>query len=220
MISSNVLKTLLPFWQHLSSKEREEIAGNISLNKYIANQSIHNGHNDCSDILLLQKGTLRAFMLSEDGREITLFRMSPGEACVLSASCILNPITFDIHISAETKAEILQINTEYFQTLTDSNVYVENYIYKVAMKRFSDVMWVMEQVLFMSIDKRLAIYLLNEKNEDNEVHSTHIQIARNLGTAREVVSRMLEYFESEGCVKLSRGYIKIINIKALKALTL
>ena len=215
MISSNVLEKLLPFWPHLSSKEKEEIVENTSLNKYIANQSIHNGHNDCTDILLLQKGTLRAFMLSEDGREITLFRMSPGDACVLSASCILNPITFDIHISAETKAEILQINTEYFQTLTDSNVYAENYMYKVAMKRFSDVLWVMEQVLFMSIDKRLAIFLLNEKNENNEVYSTHIQIARNLGTAREVISRMLEYFESEGWCKPSRGYRKIIDIETL-----
>lgn len=216
MISQQRLKHYLPFWEQLNSYQQNQLLKNTTSTHYSAGDSIHRGDNDCIGILLVEVGRLRTFMLSEDGREITLFPMDQGDVCVLSASCILNMITFDVCIDAETDAQILQINTGYFQQLTEENVYAENFMYKVAMSRFSEVMWVMEQVLFMSMDKRLANFLLEEMDQSLSVKMTHDQIARHLGTAREVVSRMVKYFANHGYISQSRGVIKIKKLDELK----
>lgn len=175
---------------------------------FSAGAQVHSGDADCFGVLLLKKGNLRTYMLSEEGREITLFRIEEGDACALSASCILDAITFDVHISALTDAQVIQINNSIFQEMAGNNVYIENFIYKTAVDRFSDVMWVMEQVLFMSMDKRLAIFLLDA---GPVIPLTHQDIAANLGSAREVVSRMLKYFSDEGLVALSRGKVTVID---------
>lgn len=218
MIIETKLQPYLPFWEHLTPSEKSGLCENTNLTLYRKGQPVHRGDNDCIGILLVDKGKLRTYMLSEDGREITLFHMQKGDVCVLSASCILSSITFDVYIDAETDTEIFQINTNFFQSLTNTNVYAENFMYKVAMERFSDVMWVMEQVIFMSIDKRLAIFLLDEKDSQDKIYITHDQIARHIGTAREVVSRMLKYFSSENYVSLSRGVITITDKESLLAL--
>ncbi|WP_303857196.1 Crp/Fnr family transcriptional regulator [Aminicella lysinilytica] len=209
---------LLPFWDKLDSDEKQGIIDNTTLTEYSAGDQIHRGSNDCIGILLVRKGRLRTSMLSEDGREITLFHMEEGDFCVLSASCILNAVTFDVFIDAEKDASVYQISTPFFQQLTAENIYVENFMYKVALNRFSDVMWVMEQVLFMTMDKRLAMFLLSEQDENGQIRMTHDQIARHLGSAREVISRMLKYFVQEGLVSLSRGAITITSEEALSAL--
>lgn len=216
MISENTLRQYLPFWDKLTKNQQELLVQNTIETKFKANSPVHRGDADCIGILLVESGRLRTFMLSEDGREITLFPMAEGDVCVLSASCILNTITFDVHIDAETDATVYQINTGFFQRLTEENVYAENFMYKVAMGRFSEVMWVMEQVLFMSMDKRMANFLLEEMDESCQVKMTHVQIAKHLGTAREVVSRMLKYFADEGYIRQTRGTIKIEKIKKLK----
>jgi CRP/FNR family transcriptional regulator len=160
-------------------------------------------------------------MLSEEGREITLYQLYKGDVCILSASCILNQITFDVHIDTETDSEILLISSHVISSLINSNVYVENFSYKLAADRFSDVMWAMQQILFMSMDKRLAVFLWDEmsKSDSDTIHLTHEQTAKYIGSAREVVTRMLKYFASEGIVELSRGGIKIIDKQKLRKLT-
>jgi CRP/FNR family transcriptional regulator len=169
---------------------------------------------------VVKKGELRAYMLSEEGRDVTLFRLPEGESCVLSASCILSNITFEVLIDAEQDAEIYLLNVGTFNELAQENIYVENYLYKKAADRFSDVMWAMEQILFMSFDKRLAVFLHDEmvKTKSNKIKLTHEQIARYIGSAREVVSRMLKSFESHGILKLSRGTIEIVDKDVLKGL--
>ena len=124
-------------------------------------------------------------------------------------------------IDAEEDCEVLSIDARTFRNLSEKNVYVEAYIYKLTTMRFSDVMWAMQQILFMGIDKRLAIFLTDEssKNQSDKISLTHEQIARYMGTAREVVSRMLKYFSSEGIVELHRGGITIIDKKRLRSLT-
>jgi CRP/FNR family transcriptional regulator len=213
------IREALPFWNKLSTQEQQLILNNVANVHYNQGENIHRGENDCIGMLLLISGELRTYILSEDGREITLYRLMPGDICVLSASCILQSITFDVHIDAELDSEILLINSTVFQKLC-TNIYVENFSYKMAVDRFSDVMWAMQQILFMRFDKRLAIFLLDETARigTDSLSVTHEQIAKYMGSAREVVSRMLKNFENEGLVELSRGGIKILDKKKLREL--
>ncbi len=160
-------------------------------------------------------------MLSPDGREITLYRLYESDICVLSASCILQNITFDIYIDANTDCKTLQINSTDFGKIAHENAHVELFAYKTATDRFSKVMWAMEQILFMSFDQRLALFLIEEADHSNNyiIKATHEQIAKLIGSAREVVTRMLKYFSEEGFVRLSRGQIEIIDYQKLKNLT-
>ncbi len=208
-------------WEHMTPSQQEQFLDNTTLMHYPKGTSIHNGENDCKGMLIIKKGTLRTYMLSESGKEITLYRLGEGDVCVLSASCVLSSITFEVQIDAEEDSEVLFTSSLFFQSLMDQNIYVECFTYKTATDRFSDVMWAMQQILFMSMDKRLAVFLWDEmlKSEDITVHLTHEQVARDIGTAREVVSRMLKYFSSEGIVELSRGGIKIVDKKKLRQLT-
>ena len=212
---------ILTFWDKLNAQEQALILNNVHSVQYGQGENIHSGENDCVGVLLIKSGELRTYILSEDGREITLYRLTKGNVCILSASCILKSITFDVHIDAEQDSEVLLINSTVFQQICNKNIYAENFSYKITVDRFSDVMWAMQQILFMSFDKRLAIFLLDEisKNDTDSISLTHEQIANYVGSAREVVSRMLKYFENEGFVELSRGRVTVIDKKRLKDLT-
>lgn len=160
-------------------------------------------------------------MLSNQGREVTLFHVQPGECCVLAASCILPMITFDIALDAAEDSDLLVIDSHAFGTVSQENIHAEAFTYRQATERFSDCMWVMQQVLFMGLDARLAIWLLDEvaRGGSRTIYATHDEIARHLGSAREAVSRMLKYFAREGLVSLSRGSVEIIDVKRLRRLT-
>lgn len=209
-----------PFWIHLNDAEKQFLYENTFTAHYPKGSSIYGGSSDCLGILLVRKGQLRTYLLSDEGREVTLYRLFPGDICVLSASCVLETITFDIFIDAEEDTDLLIINSSVFRQLSQNNIYVKCFGYEQATYRFSDVMWAMEQILFMGADKRLAIFLQDEivNTGENTIKMTHEQIARYMGSAREVVSRMLKYFESEGIVKLARGEIQIINKEKLNSM--
>lgn len=216
-----VISKYFSAWENLSPIEREELVENTTLMHYPKGTCIHNGENDCRGMLIIKKGMLRTYMLSESGKEITLYRLGEGELCVLSASCVLSAITFEVQIDAEEDTDVLFTSSMFFQSLLESNLHVECFTYKIAADRFSDVMWAMQQILFMSMDKRLAVFLWDEllKSDDDTIRLTHEQVAKNIGTAREVVSRMLKYFSSEGIAELSRGGIRILNKEKLRKLT-
>lgn len=220
MIEHNELayiRSRLDFWDKLSKSEINLLESNITNVSYNKGFNLHSTDSECLGVLLIKSGGLRVYILSEDGREITLYRLSPGDVCVLSASCVLNSITFDVHIDAESDTDAYLINIGTFSKLCSLNVYVENFAYKNTNERFSDVMWAMEQILFMSLDKRLAIFLLDEiaKTNSTELHITQEQIAKYIGSAREVVSRMLKVFQSDGILEQSRGTIHILNKEKL-----
>lgn len=210
----------LTFWDKLSSQQQELVLSNAVSVQYKQGENIHSGENDCVGIILIKSGELRTYILSEDGREITLYRLAKGDICILSASCILKNITFDVHIDAAHKSEVLLINSTVFQQICNENIYAENFSYKIVIDRFSDVMWAMQQILFMSFDKRLALFLLDEISRigTDSILLTHEQIAKYVGSAREVVSRMLKYFENEGFVELHRGGVKVLDKKSLRLL--
>ncbi len=214
------LSKQLPFWGDLTEEEKALLCSNTKQAKYSKGSYIHNGKDDCIGVLLVTTGHIRTFTLSEDGRDITLYRLFGDDICILSASCAIDAITFDVIIEAEEDTELLLINASTFNHLQKNNVYAENFAYKLATTRFSDVMWTMEQILFMGIDKRLAIFLWDEmsKTKNNEIHMTHEQIARLMGSAREVISRMLKYFTSEGIVDVARGNIRVIDKVKLRKL--
>jgi CRP/FNR family transcriptional regulator len=202
-----------PAWAHMSEDDRAALIRNTAPVCYKKGVCVHGAESECIGILLIRKGMLRTYLLSEEGREVTLFRLREGDLCILSASCVMEAITFDVHVDAEEDTDALLINASFFSQLTERNIYVECSAYKTTVERFSDVMWAMQQILFMSMDKRLAVFLWDElsKTQGNTVRLTHEQIARYIGSAREVVSRMLKYFASEGIVELSRGGIRILD---------
>ena len=209
------------FWEHLSQKEKERLVNGTSVVSYKKGTLVHGGNEDCIGIFLVRSGQFRTYLMSEDGREITLYRLYAGDVCILSASCVLEAITFDVYIDAEEDTEALLIDASVFRMLAEKNIYVQNFGYRITTGNFSDVMWAMQQILFMGADKRLAIFLIDEtsKNGTDTVKMTHEQIARLMGSAREVVSRMLKYFEEENMVTLSRGEVRISDRKKLRALT-
>lgn len=216
----HLLKQTLPFWQHLNQNEKNILINNASIIEYQSGQLIHHGKNDCVGILIIISGKLRTYMISNEGKEITLFYLQPHNVCVLSAACILDSIDFEVLVEAKTTCQIIQISSAAFLQLSKQNIYVELFSYKLATERFSDVMWAMQQLLFMSFDQRLAAYLIeaSERTNSLDIKITHEQIAQDLNSAREVVSRMLKHFAKEGYVHLSRGKIHLINKQALASL--
>lgn len=213
--------TALPFWDKLTPDEKTEIQRSCQEVIYPAGATIHQGQNDCIGIIFVCSGMLRTYMLSEEGKEITLFRTYKGGISVLSASCLFDAITFDVFIDAEEESRILIIPSSVILKIKEENPQAQNFFLQTVTEHFSDVMWAMQQILFMSFDKRLAIFLLDElsKNNSKTIRLTHEQIAKYMGSAREVVSRMLKYFAAEGWVRLFRGGIEIINKPALLSLT-
>lgn len=223
MIEGNELNLLnrLEFWTKLNSREQKNLIDNIEKKSFPKNKIVYEGLDDCKGLILVKNGQLRTFILSENGKEVTLYRLFEDDVCIMSASCVLNNITFDVYIEAEKNSEILLIPSEIYMRLSENNIYVQKFTNEITLSRFSDVMWIMEQVLFMSFDKRLAIFLLDQSNieKSNTLYITHDDIAKNIGSAREVVSRMLKYFQNEGYVKTERGNILITDKKKLLQLT-
>lgn len=217
---ADYLKASYPFWDRLSSAGRETFAACSSIREYEKGNLIHSERDECLGILLVLSGQVRVYIQSEEGREVTLFRIGPGQVCTLSASCIMDEITFEILMEAVEESRILVTPICGIRRLMKENIYVENFIYKKTAEDFSEVMWSMSQMLFSSFDKRLAGYLEDERRKTGSlcISTTHDQIAKNLGSAREVVSRMLKYFEREGLVSLSRGSVTITDPQRLKAL--
>ena len=216
-----MIKNYLPIWDNLSKDEQTRLANAAITVKQKKDTTVFASDFQCVGMLMVQTGTLRVYMMSDDGKEISLYRISDGEICIMAAACVLRSITFDVYIEAMTDCEFTKIPSDVVSDIMKNNVYMEAFAYRLATERFSDVMWTMQQILFMSFDKRLAIFLLDETASlgSDTIKMTHEQIAKLLGSAREVVSRMLKYFAEEGYVALSRGTVTITNKKALRELT-
>lgn len=212
-------KTYFPFWSKLTKEDQAYLCENTTEKHFDKAQSVHDNMG-CSGLHIVRSGRLRLYMLSDDGKEITLYRLSPGDICMLSASCVLNCVTFDVYVDAEEPSDCYCISSAAFGDVSHRYLEVENYALSVAVGRFSDVMWVMQQIVFMSMDKRLAILLLDEiqtKGTDT-VSMTHEMMARHLGTAREVVTRMLKHMASDGVIEVSRKGVTVLDRKKLCAI--
>ncbi len=210
----------LPVWDKLTAADREVLAQYAVRKQATKGTIIHNGDTECTGLLLVISGQLRAYILSPEGREITIYRLFERDMCLFSASCMMRSIQFDITVEAEKDTEFFLIPSEEYRRVMDRSAPLANYTNEVMASRFSDVMWLMEQVMWKSFDKRLAAFLLEESVLEGTdcLKITHEAIGNHMGNAREVVTRMLRYFQSEGMVRLSRGTIEILDRKKLKAL--
>lgn len=211
----------LPFWYKLSENAQEKFCANLKPQKYHRGERIHGGRN-CKGVIFIERGSLRVYMLSEGGRDITLYRLYQGDVCMLSASCVLPEITFDVFVDAEEDCDCYVIPGTVFAEIADRDMNLKLFAYETALTRFSEVMWVIQQIHFMKIDQRLAVFLWDElmRTGNDLIPLTQEQIAKYMSSAREVVSRMLKYFANESIVKIFRKGVMIIDKKRLKELAL
>lgn len=210
-----------PIWDKLTPAQKEKIAGSAVRRIAVKGTVLHNGSADCTGLLLVERGQLRAYILSDEGREITLYRLFDRDICLFSASCMMRSIQFEVMIQAEKDTELWIVPAEIYQSIMQESAPVSNFTNEIMASRFSEVMWLMEQIMWKSFDKRLAAFLLEESalEETSILKITHETIANHLGTAREVVTRMLRYFQSEGMVKLARGTVEICEERRLQELS-
>ena len=209
-----------PIWKQLTIEQQELLQKTVLFQTAKKGTIIHNGNLDCAGLLLIRTGQLRAYILSEEGREITIYRLFDRDICLFSASCVMRSVQFEVFIETQKDAQMWVIPPHVFQKLMKESAPVANYVNELMATRLSDVMWLMEQVMWKSLDKRLAEFLLEEATleDTNLLKITHEAIANHLGSHREVITRMLRYFQSEDVVRLSRGSIEILNSSKLETM--
>lgn len=213
-------QSIFPVWNKLNAIQKNRILGGLITRKVKRGTLIHNGSMDCTGLLLVKSGQLRAYILSDEGREITIYRLFDMDMCLFSASCMMRSIQFEVTIKAEKDTELWVIPAEIYKSIMEESAPIANYTNELMAARFSDVMWLMEQVMWKSLDKRVAAFLLEESTIEgtNELKITHETIANHLGSHREVITRMLRYFQNEGMVRLSRGTVIILDERKLEEL--
>lgn len=215
-------KETLMFWKDLNEAQKSMVQSSMVLKQFEAGESMRSGSENCSGLFLLESGQVRAYIISEEsGKEITLYRLFDRDVCIFSASCMMKNIAFDIYVEVEKRTRAFLIPISVFKKLADSSMAVMAFTNELMASRFSEVMWIMEQALFMRFDKRLALFLLEQSNIEgsDNLKITHEKIANHLGSAREVVTRMLKYFQSDSMVEVGRGTINITNRRKLEELT-
>ena len=213
-------QSYIPFWDRLTADQQERIGEVIRYQKVKKGTFIHDSEADCLGLVVVRSGQLRAYILSEDGREITLYRLLDQDICLFSASCVMRSVQFEVMIAAEKESEVFIIPPYIFKKVMNESAPLANYVNELMATRFSEVMWLIEQIMWKSVDKRLADFLLEESalEDSNVLKLTHEAIANHLGTAREVVTRMLRYFQNEGYVKLTRGTVEIADRSSMEVL--
>lgn len=211
---------LFPIWNKLTAQQQELMIQSVTPRSIKKGEILHSG-DECTGLYLIRSGQLRAYILSDEGREITIYRLFDRDICLFSASCMIQSIQFEITIEAEKDTQLWLIPVYVYKSIMAQSAPVANFTNELMASRLSDVMWLIEQVLWKSMDKRVAAFLLDEVSIENtnSLKITHEEIANHIGTHREVVTRMLKYFQTEGMVKLSRGTIEIMDKEQLEALS-
>lgn len=209
-----------PVWDALTPGQRQRLSGAVQERNIPKGTVIHRGSLDCTGLLLVRSGQLRAYILSDEGREITIYRLIEMDVCLFSASCVMRNVQFDVSVEAEKETQVWVIPSDLYQALSEESAAVANYTNALMSSRFSEVMWLMEQIMWRSFDQRLSEFLLQESALEGSpvLPITHERIANHLGSAREVVTRMLRYFQSEGLVELSRGHVTLTDEEGLARL--
>lgn len=210
----------LPFWHKLSAQQQQLLDAASHAFHYEKGAMLHNGAYDCVGLFLILSGQLRVYTISDEGRELTLYRLLPQDLCLLSASCMISGLQFDVLVSAVEDTTVLHIPTPTYQQLMEQSLPVAQYTNELMASHFSEVMWLMDQIMNKKLDARLAAFLLEEAElrGTNQLILTHEQIANHLGSAREVVTRMLKHLQSEGCLKIGRGKLELLNRETLRLL--
>lgn len=215
-----MLEEYLPFWNRLTERQRALLKEKAKEAGFEKGMLVHGGADGCSGLLLVTSGQLRVYMISDEGREMTLYRLLDRDICLFTGPCMVRNLQFDVMVEAEQDSRVCMIPPEVYKGLMEESAAVSNFTNELMASRFSDVMWLMDQVLSKKMDGRLAAFLLEEARltGDRELSITHEQIARHLGTAREVVTRLLRLFQTDSLVKLTRGSVELLDERGLEAL--
>ncbi len=210
----------LPFWENLTPDEKRTVTERSVTRQFEKNQIISSSDTSCMGMVIVLKGGIRVCLLSEEGREITLYLLKEGDCCVTTASCVIRQITFDTVVSASDETKLLVIPSDVCLSLSETNIYVKAFIFETETERFSRAIWVIQQMLFKRFDQRLAAYLIGmyEESGRTDLKVTQEEIARDINSAREVVARMLRQFAMDGLVKAGRGRILLLDPEGLKAI--
>lgn len=205
------------FWKDLTKSQRTFLEQNLRTEVFSSGKLIHRSDGECRGVMAVLSGSLRVYCVSDEGREVTLYRVEKGDVCILSASCLMDSIVFDVLIEAVEETTVSLIPSAALHKVELENPLVELYIYKNATEKFSEVLWTIQQVLFMKIDQRIALALHDERlrQKSNVLSVTHEDLAKQIGSVREVVSKTLKYMEEEGLVRLGRGKIEILDTEKL-----
>ncbi|MEG0339136.1 MAG: Crp/Fnr family transcriptional regulator [Oscillospiraceae bacterium] len=214
---NDFLKASLPFWSKLTQNEQQLLIDTLQIHKYDRGTILYHDGSECAGVEIIKSGRARVYISSKDGKEITLYRILANEVCMMSAACMIKNINFGISIETEADSEIAIIPRNIYQKLNDENMFVKNFTLEMVAEKFSDVIWLLEQFVFSNMGQRLSCELISQSElcESKILNITHEKIAVDLGTAREVVTRLLKQFQTDNLVSLSRGKIEILDDTAL-----
>ena len=168
-------------------------------------------------IALLISGVVRVYKIGETGREITLYRFGNGESCILTANAILSQKTFPAVATVEKEAEAVMIPADNFRDWVKRYDPWREFVFELLSERLSTVMAVVEEVVFQRMDRRVATLILHRSESLNPIRATHQEIAAELGSSREVISRILEDFSQKGWVEVGRGTVEILDRNGLES---
>lgn len=205
------------FWNSLTKEQQNSINHSWRLEMFEKNRIIYNTTQGCKGLLIIQKGSMRVYMVSPEGREVTLYYLAEGDVCVISAGCLMEEIDFDILIEAVEYTETVTIPAADLQVIMKCNMAFENYIYKKTAERFNCVMWTLQDILFKRVDQRIARFLWERKLRQGSdvVYVTQEEIANGIGSAREVVTKTLKCMARERLIRTGHGKIEILNEQEL-----
>ena len=214
---TDLLKSI-PYWNDLTEEEKERVAAAAYVRHYETGTQIYGPCVECVGMIHVLRGETRAYLLSDEGREVTLFRVVEGDNCIISASCVLAHISFESHMDVSKPSDILIVPVGLFGELCEQNVHVRCFAYELATRRFSSVVAVMEQTLFSRLDTRLANFLLSTCRESGspEVRMTQEELAARVNSVRETVGRTLKVFAADGIIRIRRGAIQVLDMEKLE----
>ncbi len=210
-METNLLKSF-DFLKSLDSESEERFLSKCNILNIEMGKTVFDS-TTCNGIMLVIEGRFRVYMISNEGREITLFYLEKGDVSTLSINCITGTMPIKAIVTAEENSKIAKLDNDYFMELHRKSFPLQKFVLENMSQQMNDIMWIVEQVAFNAMDKRIATYLISQNSKI--IYKTHEEIANNIGTAREVVSRMLKYFEKNSVVKLTRGKIYIEDINKL-----
>jgi CRP/FNR family transcriptional regulator len=209
MTSNDFLKAF-PAFRCNSDSLVSEILSSGHVQPFPAGKNIYSEGDACSAIAFVLSGEVRVYKTGETGREITLYEIGPGETCILNASCLLSGTSYPAYAVTSAEGSMLLVPAPDFRRMVSEHEALRDFVFGLLSRRLAGVMELVEEVAFGRMDQRLMDYLI-EKSENNKLETTHQKIASNLGTSREVVSRLLKDFERKQEVKLSRNLITLLK---------
>ncbi len=202
---------IFPAFRKMPGGVVERILSAAWRKKIPAGTYVYSEGDYCQAFTFLISGEVRVFKMEETGREITLYELGRGDSCIINASCILSAVPTPANAMTTVECDALLLSAADFKALTEEFIEVREYVFKVLSENLANVMTLVEEIAFKHIDERLVEYL-EEKSEQGKVSATHQKIAADLGTSREVISRLLKDMERKGRVALSRNLVKLMDV--------